>query len=296
MDEVKRDLQVSLGGMINARLGELESRLPPEPVLRPPLAADRNQEPPARPRAQPNLAAGAMREPQPQPKKASAGAKSGQQPKKAPTDPDLQPQPRKKATGPAKKGTKRGPNSGPEAGPQSQSQPVAGPSWRGEPAPENDGAAPWSRVLGRKRRKQNVPTQPSKTPPPRANAPSQRTKPVKIVAPRTAAIVVSLKEGATNILEVLAKAKSAISLADFGLESVKVRATMTGSRMMEVGGERPENAADLLAARLREVIGDQADISRPTKLADLKVSGLDEMVGREELASAMARVGDAPPT
>lgn len=63
LDELRRDLRVSLGGMINARLGDLEARLPPEPVLRHPLAADRQQKPPARPRAQPNLVAGTMREP-----------------------------------------------------------------------------------------------------------------------------------------------------------------------------------------------------------------------------------------
>ncbi|KAI8425461.1 hypothetical protein MSG28_007206 [Choristoneura fumiferana] len=93
------------------------------------------------------------------------------------------------------------------------------------------------------------------------------------------------------MLEVLAKAKAFISLAELGLESVKIRATMTGSRMLEVGGEHPEATADLLAERLKVVIGDQAEVTRPTKLVDLKVTGLDETVGREELAVALAKVG-----
>lgn len=283
IDELRRDLQLSLGGMINARLGELETRLPPEKVLRPPLAADRRQEPPARPRAQPNLAAGAMSEPS-----------RRQQPKTAPAVPEPQPQQGKSTIGP-----KKGPKKGPNPVPQAQSQPVAGPSWRTAPAlTENGDAAPspWSQVVGRKGRRGNIPPQPPKTPAPRAKAPPPKTKAVKIVAPRTAAIVVTLKEGVTtSMVEVLAKAKASISLADFGLESVKIRTTMTGSRMMEVGGERPQETADLLAARLRAVVGDQAEISRPTKLADLKVSGLNEMVDREELAAAMAKLGGCAP-
>lgn len=101
-EEMQHDLHVSLGGMINARLGELEARLPPEPVLRPPLAADRRQEPPARPRTQPNLAAGAMREPE-QPK-AVAGPSAGRKPKT--TVPSSQPRQGKVATGQTKKGQK----------------------------------------------------------------------------------------------------------------------------------------------------------------------------------------------
>ncbi|KAI8433045.1 hypothetical protein MSG28_013905 [Choristoneura fumiferana] len=49
--------------------------------------------------------------------------------------------------------------------------------------------------------------------------------------------------------------------------------------------------ADLLAERLKVVIGDQAEVTRPTKLVDLKVTGLDETVGREELAIALAKLG-----
>lgn len=119
-EELQRDLQLSLGGMINARLGELEARLPPEPVLRPPLAADTQQEPPARPRTQPNLAAGAMREPE-QPRGVTDPS-SGQQPKK--TAPNSLPQRGMGATGQTKKAAKKAP----VTRSQLPDKPVAGPS------------------------------------------------------------------------------------------------------------------------------------------------------------------------
>ncbi|KAI8425460.1 hypothetical protein MSG28_007205 [Choristoneura fumiferana] len=289
IDELRRDLRVSLGGMINARLGELEARLPPEPVLRPPLAADRRQEPPARPRTQPNLAAGAMREPQPSPmpKKATAGAKAGHQLKKAATTPNSQPQPGKEVAG-----TLMGVKNGPIRGPQTQSQPVAGISRQEEPIPNTTfGAeAPWTKVVGRKAKavkgKAQTPA-PLKAPP---------TKALKIVTPRTAAVVLTIKEGATmSYSEVLVKARTSIKLADVGLESVKVRTTMTGSKMLEVGGENPDASADRLAEKLRAAVGDSVDVTRPTKLAELKISGMDETVSREEIAGVLAAIGRCTP-
>lgn len=43
------------------------------------------------------------------------------------------------------------------------------------------------------------------------------------------------------------------------------------------------------------MVGDRADISRPTKLVDLRVSGLDETATEEDVATAMARVGGCAP-
>lgn len=40
-----RELFLSLGNMLNMRLEAMEKRLPPEPVLRPPPAADRARAP-----------------------------------------------------------------------------------------------------------------------------------------------------------------------------------------------------------------------------------------------------------
>lgn len=70
---------------------------------------------------------------------------------------------------------------------------------------------------------------------------------------------------------------------------------MTGSRLMEVAGEDPEATADRLAEKLRAVVGDQVEISRPTKTADLRISGLDETVCQAEVAAAVATKGGCTP-
>ncbi|KAI8431416.1 hypothetical protein MSG28_015938 [Choristoneura fumiferana] len=72
--------------------------------------------------------------------------------------------------------------------------------------------------------------------------------------PRTAAVVLTLREGTqTTYAALLAKARANIKLAEIGLESVKVKTTMTGSRLMEMTGEEPEKLADLLAEKLRSL-------------------------------------------
>lgn len=172
---------------------------------------------------------------------------------------------------------------------------VAGPSQWETLAPATEPSTPWTQVIGRKGRKRKGKIAPTQLPPnsalAKAKASAPKPKPIKIVAPRTAAIMLTLKEGTSTFAEVLARAKAAITLADFGLMAVKVRATMTGARVMEVGGESPDQTADLLAERLRQVVGEEADVTRPNKLADLRVSGLGEMASEEELVTAMARVG-----
>lgn len=159
------------------------------------------------------------------------------------TAPSSQPRQGKVATGQTKKGGKK-------ASPtrtQVPQEPTAGPSWREATAPGTEDATPWTKVLGRKGGKRKGVATPNQPRPqeavPKRKAPAPKDRAVKIVAPRTAAIVLSLKEGATNFIEVLAKAKASISLADFGLSAIKIRPTMTGARMMEVGGERPEQTA-----------------------------------------------------
>ncbi|XP_045535469.1 uncharacterized protein LOC123721269 [Papilio machaon] len=277
LEEMRRDLLESVGGMVNARLGDLETRLPPEPVVRPPLQADQHHPPPPRPVARPRLATGAAKSAEARPAQAPV-AKAGPAPK---------PKRRINKTGPAAP-----PPPPPAGGEGSARTATRAKAAATEPAPQTSGGeeVQWSKVVGRKARKKKAPA---------------RAPPAAQVHP-TAAITVTLKPGATitnaegqvseaKYTDVLAKAKAEICLRDLGLETVKVRTSMTGSKLMEVGGNTPEETADRLAAALTRVIGDWADIARPSKLADLRVSGLDETVTREEVAARLATAGGCHP-
>ncbi|XP_045535064.1 caskin-1-like [Papilio machaon] len=297
LEEMRRDLLESVGGMVNARLGDLETRLPPEPVVRPPLLADKNHPPPPRPVARPNLVASATKTVEVRPAQAPV-AKAGPAPK---------PKRKISKTGPAAP-----PPPPPAGGGGSAETATKAKAGATKPAPQTPGGeeTPWAKVVGRKAAKKKK--APARAPPAAQAQPvrAQRVAPppkaVKIVAPKTAAITVTLKPGATittaegqvaeaKYTDVLAKAKAAICLKDLGLETVKVRTSMTGSKLMEVGGSTPEETADRLAAELTRVIGGWADIARPSKLADLRVSGLDETITCEEVAAKLATIGGCHP-
>ncbi|XP_045539743.1 uncharacterized protein LOC123722320 [Papilio machaon] len=298
MEEMKGQLLQSVGGMINARLQDLEMRLPPEPVMRPPLRADQRQPPPPRHKSRSGLVEGAME------------VDGEAQPPQAPTPRAVKKAPKK---GAAKRPTAPPPPP-PSKGKQGAGQadatpppPTAGTSGEGEAQTGTAGNS-WSEVVRRKKRGNAAVAANS---PPSAGTTRQIApappKAVKIVAPKTAAIVVTLKKGATmttaegamsdaKYTEVLAKARSSISLREFGLESVRIRTSMTGSKLMEVGGTTPEETADRLAAALVEAVGSWADITRPTKMAVLRITGLDDTVTTEEVAAQLASVGGCPPT
>ncbi|KAI8439706.1 hypothetical protein MSG28_013400 [Choristoneura fumiferana] len=301
MEGMRRELLQSVGGMVNARLQDLETRLPPEPVIRPPLSADKRQPPPPRPRGQSGLAVGAMggdagsaQAPKPESKAPEQGPKRGLKSRTAVPSP--RPPPSQHKEGRREGDTEKTPTPNAETGQQKQPPQALG-----------DGT-PWTEVVGRKARRKGK--GPKSKPPPTGTARQSAAAPpkaVKIVAPNTAAIVVTLKKGATTTTaegketeakysEVLAKARASIALSDFGLESVKIRTSMTGSKLMEVGGETPEETADRLAAKLTEVIGAWADIARPSKSVDLRITGLDESVSREELAAKVATAGGCSPS
>lgn len=57
---------------------------------------------------------------------------------------------------------------------------------------------------------------------------------------------------------------------------------------MEVSGENSAARADLLAEKLREVLADTpARVQRPTKTAEVRVTGLDESVTPTEIELAL---------
>jgi len=62
-----------------------------------------------------------------------------------------------------------------------------------------------------------------------------------------------------------------------------------GSVLIEISG--PEGA-DSLALRLREVIGDNAIVSRPVMKADIRITGFDESVIKDEIIIVVTKFGN----
>ncbi|XP_061382541.1 uncharacterized protein LOC133320016 [Danaus plexippus] len=66
--------------------------------------------------------------------------------------------------------------------------------------------------------------------------------------------------------------------------------TATGARMFELPESAGEGTADLLARKLQE-LAPEAKIARPIQCAELRITGLDDSVGKEDVLAAVARQG-----
>jgi len=66
-----------------------------------------------------------------------------------------------------------------------------------------------------------------------------------------------------------------------------MRRVANGGVIIEIAGPEGAVKADTLASRLRDVISDSAVVSRPVVKADLKISGFDESVLKDEIITVM---------
>ncbi|XP_020295377.1 uncharacterized protein LOC109860585 [Pseudomyrmex gracilis] len=63
----------------------------------------------------------------------------------------------------------------------------------------------------------------------------------------------------------------------------RVRRTLEGYLLLEVGGKDRKSKADLLASRLREVLLEGVRVARPSRNVEILVSGLDEFTTEDDL-------------
>lgn len=281
-EELRRDIIISTGEMMNARLDDIRQRLPPEPILRPPLAADR--------------------------KAAEAAARLTEQSAARPSTSAEAPTPAPAASKAQRKPKKRGPPAGstpPSSSSPSATQPTAAPQRLERPdavlppsLPLRPSAQPqaevqeegtWSSVVGRKAKNK---AKKAATRAAMRAAPTPKPRRRELAVPATAGIVVALRsESEATYASILTKATTSFSLAEFGLEHVRVRKTADGARILEVSNADGGRAANCLREKLEGLIGEDAIVYRPVKMAGLRVSGLMETVTPEAVAAAIATKG-----
>ena len=112
----------------------------------------------------------------------------------------------------------------------------------------------------------------------------------KLRPPSSAAIVVTCADP-TSYQEVIGKARSSISLKDVGIEDLRPRRAITGALIWEVRGPESRVKANALAERLTAVFANRDDVrvSRPSKTAEIRVTGLDDSATPTEVAQDLAR-------
>jgi hypothetical protein len=118
----------------------------------------------------------------------------------------------------------------------------------------------------------------------------------KLRPPRSAAVVVSLNPEAEQqgltFKEVFLKARSVLGeLEEMQIPSLRFRESATGARLMEVSGPDSSEKADILAAKLRNTLGEGVRIARPVKTVDLRLSGLDDSIVKGDISTAISKKG-----
>ncbi|XP_046976650.1 uncharacterized protein LOC124542810 [Vanessa cardui] len=257
LEKFKTSLISSIGDIFKAQITKLEDRLPPAKIQRPPLAADKRREL----QQQHTHSNAQVAHPAPQPKSAPTPK---QTPPAAPT--------------------------APIAGPSSA--PIAPETISPQMAQETS----WSTVV-KKGKKGNKASPSAERISTSASKATQVAKP-KLVAPRTAAVVVTLQPEAeqkgVTYAQILERAEQGVKLQDLGISGgLKVRRSVTGARVLELPRAQSEQA-EKLADKLRTVLDGVANVVRPIKRVDIKVTGLDDSVTKEKVIAAVAREGSCP--
>lgn len=90
--------------------------------------------------------------------------------------------------------------------------------------------------------------------------------------PRAAAVAIkSLKEEQT-LAEILRRAKNGMSLSELVIMDTRVRKTANGSLLIEIPGAESAAKADLLAGRLKDILREDAAISRLSIRGELRLT------------------------
>ena len=270
-DELRRSIMMEIGTMVSARIEGLENRLLPERSMRPPLSASKG--------AQKEAATTSAR------KEATAVATLV-----APANPAST---RGQKPGPGKHGKGKGKGkktlgaSVPDA-PQPRPLPPA-------PADLSEG---WNVVARKGSKKKAAAAAAAQQQSKRGTGPKapKAPKAPKLRQPRSAVIALKIQpsaaESSLTYSQVLTQLKAKVDLEELDISDMRFRVASTGARLLEIPGLNSGVKADALAQKLRGVLDEnEVQVSRPTKCAELRVSGLDDSVTSEEVAAAVSRVG-----
>lgn len=116
----------------------------------------------------------------------------------------------------------------------------------------------------------------------------------KIWPPNTAAVSVTWTNR-KSYAEVMRLARD--KLESLRIEDLRPRKAVTGAQILEIRGSDNVEKADVLANELREVMAHQGDvkIACPSKSVKLRVSGMDDSITTQEVASAVGSIGGCSP-
>ncbi|XP_046970614.1 uncharacterized protein LOC124537769 [Vanessa cardui] len=256
VDSIKASIISTIGVMLNARFAELEERLPPAKIQRPPLAADKRRE--------------------------SAQQIAVSQAQAVHSAPPLNSAPLHKRVSPA---APPAPVAGCSSAVSETTPPqvVQGMSWSTVVKKGKKGKQPSAGTIATEAH--TVPKAPQAVKP-KLTAP--RTAAVVVTLQPEA------EQKGVTYAQVLERAEQGIKLQELGINGgLKVRRSATGARVLELPRAQSDQA-DKLADKLRTVLDGVASVVHPVRKVDIKVTGLDDSVTKDKIIAAVAREGNCP--
>jgi len=161
----------------------------------------------------------------------------------------------------------------------------------------------WTEVTGKKRRRQvRIATSENLEEPPDVGAraagfdrsggrPPPPSGGTRRRAPRNAVSIKVNAEG-PSYADIIKLAREKVNFKDIGITNPRMRRAANGGIIIEIAGPEGANKADTLASRLRDAIGGSATVFCPVVKADLKISGFDESVIKDEIITVITEFGD----
>lgn len=151
----------------------------------------------------------------------------------------------------------------------------------------------WSKVIGRKERRQNSKEESHK----KAGKIKEADKVKKRKPLRTSAVVITTGDNNTSYSEILAWARQSVKLNKEEMNTLSTKRSATGGILLEIRGNRNKEIAEKLAESLRIDLSKYRNvrIHKPRQMAESTLVGLDVSVTREEVRRAVAREGGCAP-
>ncbi|KAL0860155.1 hypothetical protein ABMA27_010462 [Loxostege sticticalis] len=163
------------------------------------------------------------------------------------------------------------------------------------PPPPSSMEEGWTTVVKRGRKGQKAAQTPQSGSKPTKPAAAKPATP-KLRPPRSSAIVLTLLPGAqekgVTYESAIRDAKSRINLEELGISGLRFSKAKTGGKILEIPGAASGDKADAFASKLRDVLpAEIVRVTRPIKTVDIRLSGLDDSVTKEEVAAAVSKTG-----
>lgn len=110
-------------------------------------------------------------------------------------------------------------------------------------------------------------------------------------APKTAVVSIRRDPAGPSYAYLLRKAREGVALNELDISGTRIRWSANGAALIEISGQDKSQKAELLAAKISEVLTDEAVVTRPVAIGELYIRGFDESIDVWDITNAIGNIG-----